>query len=458
MSDLESADTSSNEKPQQALPFWKLAMSAIPWIGVQALWSTEFAVTTPYMKDLGMSDAWSSNIWIFGPITGFFTAPVIGSISDGCQSRFGRRRPFIAAGLVLLWAASLLFASSRYIFPGEGAKWFALAMFFVLDVVINIIQTPIRSIVADMASQDQQVDGQIISVLFQGIGNLLGFGIMKIWAVPFKAIIPLMILVLSILSVFVFIQMSICHETPYVPKEDTLQPSIARTFAGAFGAVFYMPRDLVKLAVVQFFSWYSMFCYWPTLSTWFSVNVFMGSADAPEGSDLRLHYEEGQNANSTAGLLNSGLMIVFSMMLVAMMLQSNLPIRFIYAGCLYAGAIALIMAKLAVGHSVIAATLVATVIAIPVSAISAFPFALVGAMNKSAEEEGKEADTGKQMGVLNIFICAPQLFATFAVTAMRERLSDSALPWVFLMAGGSFAVAGTAALALNDRLVRKALT
>jgi len=38
---------------------------------------------------------------------------------------------------------------------------------------------------------------------------------------------------------------------------------------------------------------------------------------------------------------------------------------------------------------------------------------------------------------------------------MREHLSVGALPWVFLMAGVSFGIAGTGAIFLNDKHVGK---
>merc|ERR1719469_710603 len=123
------------------------------------------------------------------------------------------------------------------------------------------------------------------------------------------------------------------------------------------------------------------------------------------------------------------------------MLKTSVPIRYLYAGCLFGGAVAM-------G--------IATAIAVPVSAVNAFPFALVGAMNKSAATQGKApANTGVQMGVLNIFICTPQLLSTLVVGIMREQLSASALPWVFFMAGLSFAIAGAGALVLNDKHIER---
>lgn len=34
-------------------------------------------------------------VWAISPFLGFFLSPVLGSISDRCHSRFGRRRPLI---------------------------------------------------------------------------------------------------------------------------------------------------------------------------------------------------------------------------------------------------------------------------------------------------------------------------------------------------------------------------
>lgn len=41
-------------------------------------------------------------VWIAGPLSGLIVQPVIGVISDGSRSRWGRRRPFIAVGSVIV--------------------------------------------------------------------------------------------------------------------------------------------------------------------------------------------------------------------------------------------------------------------------------------------------------------------------------------------------------------------
>merc|ERR1712062_656332 len=171
------------------------------------------------------------------------------------------------------------------------------------------------------------------------------------------------------------------------------------------------------------------------------------------GSELRLLYLQGQDTNSTAGLSQSMLQIACSMTLIGLMHKTALPLRKIYSGCLFVGAAALTSAKFCVGNSVGLAVMVVTVMAIPFAAISAFPYALVGALNKRAQEEGQVHDMGVQMGLLNIFIVVPQLIATVVVGSMQHSLGVSALPWAFFIAGVSFAIGGCGALALNDRHV-----
>jgi hypothetical protein len=70
--------------------------------------SIQFAIGTPlFRQKLKVSDA---NIAIIlstaGPISGFLVQPVIGVLSDACQFRFGRRRPFILGGALLCGTAS----------------------------------------------------------------------------------------------------------------------------------------------------------------------------------------------------------------------------------------------------------------------------------------------------------------------------------------------------------------
>ncbi|KAI8891830.1 hypothetical protein BC833DRAFT_626423, partial [Globomyces pollinis-pini] len=69
---------------------WCLFLAS-PWIGIQCLWATQFGVLNTTMELLGLSKNLAKLSWIWGPITGFFTAPIVGAFSDVCTSKYGRR-------------------------------------------------------------------------------------------------------------------------------------------------------------------------------------------------------------------------------------------------------------------------------------------------------------------------------------------------------------------------------
>eukprot|EP00121_Abeoforma_whisleri_P016474 Awhi_evm1s15118 len=62
---------------EKLISYAKLCLLALPWIGVQCIWAAEFGTTTPYLQAMGLSEQWASNIWLSGPLMGFFIAPIV---------------------------------------------------------------------------------------------------------------------------------------------------------------------------------------------------------------------------------------------------------------------------------------------------------------------------------------------------------------------------------------------
>ncbi len=62
---------------------------------------------TPYLLSLGLTKSQAAFVWVAGPISGLIVQPIVGVIADESRSRFGRRRPIIIVGSILV-ALSLL--------------------------------------------------------------------------------------------------------------------------------------------------------------------------------------------------------------------------------------------------------------------------------------------------------------------------------------------------------------
>lgn len=118
----------------------------------QVSWSVEFVTQTPYMLSLGLSNVLANLTWIAGPVTGLLVQPVVGTFSDRCRHRLGRRRPYIIGGLIATVVAQQLYAWSLplgHAIADHGchrplALTISIVSFWLMDMSINVIQTPIR--------------------------------------------------------------------------------------------------------------------------------------------------------------------------------------------------------------------------------------------------------------------------------------------------------------------------
>jgi len=57
---------------------------------------------TPYLLQLGLTKSRTSLVWIAGPLSGLIMQPVVGVLADNSRSKWGRRRPFMVAGSLVV--------------------------------------------------------------------------------------------------------------------------------------------------------------------------------------------------------------------------------------------------------------------------------------------------------------------------------------------------------------------
>ncbi|GJP38470.1 hypothetical protein CLOM_g22906 [Closterium sp. NIES-68] len=90
----------------------KLATISVIAAGIQFGWALQLSLLTPYVQTLGIPHVWASFVWLCGPISGLLVQPLVGVWSDSCRSPWGRRRPFIFTGALLVMAAVLVIGFS----------------------------------------------------------------------------------------------------------------------------------------------------------------------------------------------------------------------------------------------------------------------------------------------------------------------------------------------------------
>mmetsp|Transcript_22628 Transcript_22628/g.49669 ORF Transcript_22628/g.49669 Transcript_22628/m.49669 type:complete len:476 (-) Transcript_22628:253-1680(-) len=445
------AGGSSGPKSDRSWPLWKLILIALPQLSVQVLWCFIGPNSASYMQHLGAPTALATLNNIAGPITGFFTGPLIGAISDSCTSRLGRRRPVILCGLASLWVAGMMFSGSELFFPEGKAIYFAAPMYWVMDVTINVLQTPHRALVSDLASEEQQVPMQVAFVFMMAVGNFVGFSIMQIYSVPVEHMFELMLGICLLNTFCVGVQFLVAREVP-LPKNLAHRQSFCDPAKNVIRAVKDSPKLLYQLAAVQCLVWIGNTGWTLYSGQWIQTSVFEGVEKAPIYSAPRVAYEEGEVAFSVAGQWKSVLQLLSTLAIIGVLLNfKKLRPSLIYAPCIFVGAIVSVLAAFFVGqHRLFAMGTLAFSI-MPETGSFAIPFGLVATLNKRAAQEGKKVSTALQMALLNCCVTVGQQICTLSLALVQMKLSfESSLPFVFMLAAVAQLFATGGALMLDD--------
>lgn len=450
-------DAGTDGEEKEFYPLWKLTLIAIPQLGVQVMWCFIGPNAAPYMGHLGVGPSLATLNNIAGPITGFFTGPIIGAMSDRLTSKWGRRRPIILGGLISTWIAAMLFTSSEHLFSSTTAKiGFAVPMYWVMDVTMNVLQTPHRALVSDLATEEQQVPMQVVFVVIMSIGNFLGYSIMQIYDVPVEHMFTLVLMICSLNTLCIVIQFSVAKEVPLKKVEGekggccapASKPQVMNILASIRG----MPSLLYHLAFVQCLVWIGNTAWQYYSEQWFAISVYQGDQHAPAGSEAKLNYGRGVQAFSEGGQMRSGFQLLAALGIIALLLGTRLRPRLMYAPCIYVGAVVSFLAGYVVGHNVTFAILVFVTSIMPETGSFAIPFGLVATLNKRAEQEGKQVSTALQMALLNCCVTVGQQVCHMVLAIIEQHLPlTAALPCVFLFAGVAYTLAGSSALCLDDK-------
>lgn len=184
------ANGDAENQQEKHISLLTLILSCTVAAGVQFGWALQLSLLTPYIQTLGIPHAFSSFIWLCGPITGLVVQPCVGIWSDKCTSKYGRRRPFIFVGSLMISLAVIIIGFSADIgyFLGDskehcstfkGTRTRAAIVFIIgfwmLDLANNTVQGPARALLADLAGPDQRNSANAVYCSWMAVGNILGF-------------------------------------------------------------------------------------------------------------------------------------------------------------------------------------------------------------------------------------------------------------------------------------------
>jgi hypothetical protein len=345
----------------------------------------------------------------------------------------------------------MLFAGADYVVPGKNAYWFGGAMLLVMDVTINVLQTPHRALVADLSTERQGLATQVIFVCLMSVGNFLGFLMMKLYPKPLAHMVELMILVCALNTFTVGIQFAVAKETP-IKLQPGEKPNVCQPVMDVAHAVCNSPKLLYHLAFVHCLVWSGLTVWNSFGGVWFGMSVFEGDPAKDATPEAAAEWDKSQAVFSTAGLCKSGVQLFSSLVIIFIMVKKFLPPRLVYAPCILVGAVVSILAAFLVQHNGTFAVLCMMFSVLPEVGSFAIPFGLVAVLNKRAEKEGKQVSTALQMALLNSCITVGQemtIISTGILVSGREPAE--AFHIEFTLGGIMLTIAFVGAMLLNDQ-------
>lgn len=195
-------------EPTKAVTGGWIALFATAWLGIWMAQLTPVQLLLPLQVEaqLGATN-WVDNVVAFGIISGIaglcalVAYPLTGALSDRTTSRFGRRRPWIAAG-ALVFAVSLLLLGLQESIVGVGVFWaLALTGYCILTAALTATisdQVPVgqRGYVSGWISAPQAI-GTILGLVLVttlALGQFLGYALVAVLLVllvlPFLLRVP----------------------------------------------------------------------------------------------------------------------------------------------------------------------------------------------------------------------------------------------------------------------------
>lgn len=265
------------------LTFWQLWNMNFGFLGIQYSFGLQQTAISPIYVMLGADPDSLPLLNLAGPMTGLLIQPIIGALSDRTWSkRFGRRKPYFLVGAILCSLA-------LFLFPFSSSLWMAAGLLWILDAGNNTAMEPYRAFVADVLPVNEQRRGFMIQSFFTGLGitlaNVCIYLLQQNSWLSKKAFngLPYWVFAAFFVGAFASISSIVWSmiKTKEIPPSDeelaelrSEKTTFLTPFLSIYNALSTMPKTLWKLAVIYFFQWYGLFCYWQYSSLSVAKNVF----------------------------------------------------------------------------------------------------------------------------------------------------------------------------------------
>jgi maltose/moltooligosaccharide transporter len=437
------------------LSFWQIWNMSFGFMGIQFGFALQGGYMSRIFQTLGATPEEIPGLWIAAPLTGLIVQPIIGFLSDRTWSlRFGRRKPYFLIGAIL---SSL----ALFFVPYSPTLWMAAGFLWMLDASINISMEPFRALVADKLPESQRSYGFILQTLIIGIGTWVASNLP--WMVSKLGFsenaaakgIPMNVKVAFAIGAVVFlgsILYTIFTTTEYPPSdEEAFEKEKKNTnfIKDFWSSVTSMSPTMLKLGLIQFFSWFAFFTMWSMATPALTATVYNAPAPAANSANFEQMNQAYQVAADSVGS-NMGIYglssMLFALALTFYAAKYSVNRKWVHLGSLVAGGVGFILMGFIPSPDYL--WLCFALIGFAWGSILSMPYAMLS----STVDENK---MGLMMGLFNMFIVIPQIIAALGGVNTLSKIFGEGPIAPMLLAGSSLVLAGLLNLILTDKQITR---
>ena len=427
------------KKPR--LSFWQIWNMSFGFLGIQFGFALQNGNASRILMTFGAEVDHLSWFWLVAPITGMIIQPIIGFMSDKTWNRLGRRRPYFLVGALLTSTALILMPNAPHLASFIAPMFIGGGLLMIMDASINISMEPFRALVADKLPEEQHTLGFSVQTLLIGIGAVVGswlpymmgnwFGVSKVAGNGFVADNVTYSFYFGAFVLLSAILWTIFTTSEYPPDELVKTAEVEEP-----SKKFFIPPIMIKLLLVQFFSWFALFSMWVYTTPAVALK-FYGTADP----NSALFGEAGDWVGILFGIYNGvSAIIALSLPVIAKRLSKKVT----HAIALSIGGVSLFSFLLFTDPVYLIIPMIG--IGIAWGSILAMPYAMLASSIPPKR-------MGIYMGLFNMSITIPQIVSgVFSGLILKYFFAGNPILCI-VMAGVSMFLGAISALFIKEKQV-----
>jgi len=429
-------------KPRLSL--WQIVNMSFGFLGIQFGFALQNANVSRIFETLGANIDDLPLLWIAAPVTGLAVQPIVGYLSDRTWGKLGRRKPYFLVGAIL---ASL----ALIVMPNAPALWVAAGLLWILDSSINISMEPFRAFVGDMLPEEQVTQGFAFQSFFIGYGAVVASALPYVLTNWFHVAntaapghIPPSVeysFYLGAAAFFLAVLWTVLTTREYSPEQ--LRSHEPAAWEGDNGGAFLpnllrdflaMPKAMVQLAFVQFFTWFALFAMWIYTTSAVTKHIYH---TADTASTL---YNDGANWVGICFAAYNGFAALCAFLLPWMAKKTNRKTT--HAISLAIGGLSLISIYFISVPGMLIVPMVG--VGLAWASILSMPYAILACALPANK-------MGVYMGIFNFFIVIPQILAASVLGFFTKHVFAGEAIFTLVLGGCSMFIAAALVLFVYDR-------